>query len=974
MQINKRFDILSKSRVCIDLCAAPGGWCQVAAKTMPPGSIVIGVDLLPIKAIRNVKTIVADITTAECRKEISQELNGWKADVVLCDGAPNIGSEYSKDAYVQNELVLAALKTATDHLVEGGSFCTKVYRSQDYNAVVWVLQQLFEDVQAMKPNSSRSQSSEIFLVCMKYTAPKSIDPKLLDPNHVFKEVKDPGLAKIDVMHKKYEQHNKRHRTGYDEDAGILLTTSKPVSAFIQSKDPIRMLTDVNKFVFTEGCEPFKTHASTTEEIKTCLSDLRVLGRIDFKKLLKWRIQMRKQVLNLDGSDKKPADLVSNASSKRSWNVAATEDEIQEEIMKAREHLEARARKEKKSTREKMAKERNRLALGINSNSFGVDEDMELFSLPTNIRESQIDGITEVDLESSEAAAMVSGLSDDEDGDADHTLSGQSLKGSKRKDALIQGDEDLENQLADDYVRYLQGSKKARKGEEGVETKSQKKARMANTSDAITARKAQEDQDLEQSTGGGISEDLMEYAKMLSGKTPKSTKKPRKGAVAEAESSSDSDSSDEEEEEEDDAVSIELEDDEEATDFDTLADKVIAKRGKKQQQEKAQAAAPVDRVMSSVQQLSDSSKVSKWFSHPLFNEALMASKDTVVSDAAGAKKRKAPDSDRAAAKGAEQDSDNDDDVEDAVMSMMPKTDKEVRREKRKKAEERKQRRDEKKARRFAGGEDEDDVPGGKSAAGKGFEIAPAVKFDEDDMVIDEKTYQKREIIRQGLGKQLNDKNASTSSNIEIVPSGGSKIPSGLDDFFVRHDSRTYDSDSEDYDRNDRAMTLALGTMMLRKSKQKALVDASYNRFAWNDPNDLPTWFVDDEMKHNKPQVPVPGALLDQIKGKYQNVGTKEIKKVAEARARKRKRAVMKLKAAKKQANALAENSELSDKQKLRAIAKAMKGSKMDKKSSNVYVFTKRTQSGSVGTSSGAKVCNFSVFMYQIHIALHYIILI
>lgn len=64
---------------------------------------------------------------------------------------------------------------------------------------------------------------------------------------------------------------------------------------------------------------------------------------------------------------------------------------------------------------------------------------------------------------------------------------------------------------------------------------------------------------------------------------------------------------------------------------------------------------------------------------------------------------------------------------------------------------------------------------------------------------------------------------------------------------------YDSENEQWDDEERAATLAIGTMMLRRSKAKALVDASYNRFAWNDASDLPEWFVDDEEKHYRPQV-------------------------------------------------------------------------------------------------------------------------
>lgn len=104
------------------------------------------------------------------------------------------------------------------------------------------------------------------------------------------------------------------------------------------------------------------------------------------------------------------------------------------------------------------------------------------------------------------------------------------------------------------------------------------------------------------------------------------------------------------------------------------------------------------------------------------------------------------------------------------------------------------------------------------------------------------------------------------------------------------------------------------------------------------------------------------ILKQIKSRYQSTGRREIKKVAEARDRKKKRVVQKLKAAKKQANAMAENSELSERQKLKvismlfyftmhlvryynlyflfifiekAIAKAMKDNKIDKPG-KVYV--------------------------------------
>lgn len=245
--MNRKFEFLQRSRVLIDLCAAPGGWLQVAQKFMPVSSVIVGIDLVPIKAIHNVITLQSDITTPECRSKLKKELKTWKADVILNDGAPNIGKSWLHDAYNQNRLTLSALQLASEFLMRGGWFVTKIFRSKDYNALIWVCGKLFKKVHATKPQASRNESAEIFVVCQNYLAPDSIDPKFFDPSYLFEDVGNETTEKMkrsDLL-KQSIRTKKPKAEGYEPD-DYTLHHKINASDFIQSNSHIQLLSKTHE--------------------------------------------------------------------------------------------------------------------------------------------------------------------------------------------------------------------------------------------------------------------------------------------------------------------------------------------------------------------------------------------------------------------------------------------------------------------------------------------------------------------------------------------------------------------------------------------------------------------------------------------------------------------------------------------------------------------------------------------------------
>jgi 23S rRNA (uridine2552-2'-O)-methyltransferase len=163
IEIDDKYRLLKRGARIVDLGAAPGGWCQVAAARVGPSGRIVAVDLLEMPPVPGADVLQGDFTDPAMPARLLDMLGG-PADVVLSDMSPPTTGHGPTDHIRIVALSEAALDFAEDALAPGGAFVAKVFQGGATGELLTRLKQLFAAVRHVKPPASRKESPELYVV------------------------------------------------------------------------------------------------------------------------------------------------------------------------------------------------------------------------------------------------------------------------------------------------------------------------------------------------------------------------------------------------------------------------------------------------------------------------------------------------------------------------------------------------------------------------------------------------------------------------------------------------------------------------------------------------------------------------------------------------------------------------------------------------------------------------------------------
>ena len=167
LEIDNKFKIFKKNYKVLDLGSAPGGWSQVISQKVGKDNI-LAVDILDMQPLTGVKFIKQDFLAPEAEQIILNEIGGEKYNVVMSDMAANTTGNKNIDHIRTSALVEEAYNFALKVLKEDGTFIAKVFQGGTEPELFKNMKQNFKTVKHFKPESSRKESVEIYVVAQGF--------------------------------------------------------------------------------------------------------------------------------------------------------------------------------------------------------------------------------------------------------------------------------------------------------------------------------------------------------------------------------------------------------------------------------------------------------------------------------------------------------------------------------------------------------------------------------------------------------------------------------------------------------------------------------------------------------------------------------------------------------------------------------------------------------------------------------------
>ncbi|MFN7729304.1 MAG: RlmE family RNA methyltransferase [Bdellovibrio sp.] len=167
-EIDQKFKIIKAGQVVFDLGCSPGSWSQYASKKVGPTGRVLGVDLSPVTVkLANATFLEADLRDLNLEAVFADHGFTPPFDVVISDMAPKTTGIRITDQARSMELCELALETSRQYLKPGGHFVCKFFHSDDFVKLRDQIKKNFGEVHAMRPDSTRRISKEIFLIGLR---------------------------------------------------------------------------------------------------------------------------------------------------------------------------------------------------------------------------------------------------------------------------------------------------------------------------------------------------------------------------------------------------------------------------------------------------------------------------------------------------------------------------------------------------------------------------------------------------------------------------------------------------------------------------------------------------------------------------------------------------------------------------------------------------------------------------------------